>query len=45
MGDTFNCELFIEGEPLYLSQLIHEGQQPMVYVVGKKDGIRFEVKS
>lgn len=45
VGDTFNCELFIEGEPLYLSQLIHEGQQPMVYVVGKKDGIRFEVKS
>ena len=45
VGDTFECDIFIEGEPLYLSQLIHEGRQPMVYVAGKKSGILFEVKS
>lgn len=43
VGDTFRCDIFIEGEPLYLSQLIHEGRPPMVYVVGKKDGIRFSL--
>ena len=45
VGDTFECDIFIEGEPLYLSQLIHEGRPPMVYVAGKKSGILFEVKS
>lgn len=45
VGDTFRCDIFIEGEPLYLSQLIHEGRPPMVYVAGKKDGIRFSVMS
>lgn len=43
IGDTFECDIFIEGEPLYLSQLIHEGRSPMVYVAGKKSGIHFEV--
>lgn len=41
-GDTFRCDLFIEGEPLYMSQLVHEGRPPMVYVVGKVNGIRFD---
>lgn len=45
VGDTFECDIFIEGEPLYLSQLVHEGRQPMVYVAGKKSGIHFEVKA
>lgn len=45
VGDTFRCDIFIESEPLYLSQLIHEGRPPMVYVAGKKDGIRFQLKS
>ena len=45
VGDTFKCDIFIEGEPLYMSELIHEGLAPMVYVAGKKDGIHFEVKS
>lgn len=44
VGDTFRCDIFIEHEPLYLNQLIHEGRPPMVYVAGKKDGIHFEVK-
>lgn len=42
VGDTFECDIFIEGEPLYLSQLVHEGRSPMVYVAGKKSGIHFE---
>ena len=41
-GDTFRCDLFIEGEPLYMSQLVHEGRPPMVYVIGKVNGIRFD---
>ena len=45
VGDTFKCDIFIEGEPLYLSNLVHEGRPPMVYVAGKQSGIRFEVKS
>ena len=45
VGDTFRCDIFIEGEPLYLNQLIHEGHPPMVFVAGKKDGIRFQLKS
>ena len=45
VGDTFRCDIFIESEPLYLSQLIHEGRPPMVYVAGKKDGIRFSLTS
>ena len=45
VGDTFRCDIFIESEPLYLSQLTHEGRPPMVYVAGKKDGIRFQLKS
>lgn len=45
VGDTFECDIFIEGEPLYLSQLVHEGRPPMVYVAGKKSGIHFEVKN
>lgn len=43
VGDTFECDIFIEGEPLYLSQLVHEGRPPMVYVAGKKGGIHFSL--
>ena len=43
VGDTFMCDIFIDGEPLYLSNLVHEGRPPMVYVAGKKDGIRFQL--
>ena len=41
-GDTFECKLFIEKEPLYLYNLIHSGQEIPAYVAGKKDGIYFE---
>ena len=42
VGNTFQCSLFIEGEPLYLDALSQEGYPPIAYVCGKKSGIRFE---
>ena len=41
-GNTFQCSLFIEGEPLYIDNLIQENRPPVAYVCGKKSGIRFE---
>lgn len=43
VGDTFECSIIIEGEPLYLNNLIHNDIPPSLYVVGKKKGIHFEV--
>ncbi len=43
VGDRFNCNLFINHEPLYIDNLIHCGEKPIVYVAGRKDGIIFEV--
>jgi hypothetical protein len=42
-GDTFRCGLIVEGEPLYLSQLIHEAGEPMSYVCGSEGGVKFRV--
>lgn len=44
-GDTFECSLIIEGEPLYLDQLRQDGQQTISYVCGKKSGVLFEFLS
>lgn len=41
-GDTFECSLIIEGEPLYLDNLRQGDQQPIAYVCGKKSGVFFE---
>ena len=46
-GDTFQCIMIIEGEPLYLDQLQHhenenKSSHPMSYVCGLEQGIRFE---
>ncbi len=41
-GDTFECSLIIEGEPLYLDNLRQDGQQPISYVCGNKSGVLFE---
>lgn len=35
VGDTYCCGQFINGAPLYLNRLIHEGSAPMNYVCGK----------
>ena len=43
IGDTFRCHLMIQHEPLYLDEVIHIGQPPMVYVAGQKDGVVIEV--
>ena len=41
-GDTFLCALIVENAPLYLDQLQRKGQPRVVYVCGKKTGVRFE---
>lgn len=42
-GDTFMCGLIIDGEPLYLDDLKHNGSRAMAYVCGQVSGVRFEV--
>lgn len=42
-GDTFTCHLFIEHEPLFLDNLIHNGGTPTAYVAGSDNGVMFEV--
>ena len=42
VGDTFECSLIIEGEPLYLDNLRQDGHPPIAYVCGKKSGVFFE---
>lgn len=41
-GDTFQCSLIVEGEPLFLDSLIQQGKTPIAYVCGKKSGVGFE---
>lgn len=41
-GDTFECSLIVEGEPLYLDNLIQGDCPPIAYVCGKKSGVNFE---
>ena len=42
-GDTFRCGLVVEGEPMYLAQLKHEGGEPVSYVCGREGGVKFIV--
>ena len=39
VGDTFSCHLFIEHEPLFIDNLVHNGSTPVCYVIGRNDGI------
>ncbi|MBQ7690919.1 MAG: hypothetical protein IJT30_07015 [Muribaculaceae bacterium] len=41
-GDTFSCALIIEGEPLYLNNMVRSGEPPVAYVCGKRTGVSFE---
>lgn len=45
-GDTFQCSLIVEGEPLYLDNLrkgdSSSSAKPVAYVCGKKTGVNFE---
>lgn len=42
-GDTFQCGLFIEGEPLYLTCFLHRENPPVVFVLGRKSGVNFSI--
>lgn len=42
LGDTFQCSLIIEGEPLYLDKLIQGNRPPIAYVCGKQSGVMYE---
>ena len=41
-GDTFQCSLIIENEPLYIDNLKQNRFVSTAYVCGKKTGVRFE---
>lgn len=43
VGDTFSCHLFIEHEPLFIDNLLHNNGAPTAYVAGRNNGIMFEV--
>lgn len=48
VGDTFECHLIMEGEPLYLGNLRHNNPDgsvwgPIAYVAGKNGGVKFEI--
>jgi len=43
VGDTFRCGLIMNGEPLYLAQLIHGSNEPMCYVCGSEGGVKCRV--
>ena len=43
VGDTFHVGQIIEGEPLYLQCLVHEGGQPVNYVCGKVGGVKYRL--
>lgn len=42
-GDTFHIGQIIEGEPLYLRCLVHEGGAPTNYVCGREGGVSYQV--
>lgn len=42
-GDTFQCGIIIENEPLYLDNLRQNRFEAPAYVCGKKNGVRFEL--
>lgn len=42
-GDTFTCHQFVADEPLYLSNLQHEGMPPCNYVCGQSGGVKWNL--
>ena len=42
-GDTFQCDIITQGEPLYLNRLIHNGGEPTRYFCGKTNGVRYRI--
>ncbi|MBO7240435.1 MAG: hypothetical protein J6V23_08135 [Bacteroidaceae bacterium] len=43
LNDVFICERIIDGESLLLSNLIHNGSDPVNYICGKKNGVKFQL--
>ncbi len=43
VDDTFRCGLIVEGEPMYLAQLKHEGGEPVSYVCGREGGVKYRL--
>lgn len=39
VGDTFECGFMLLNEPLYVTNLVHEGEVPVAFVMGNKDGL------
>ena len=44
-GDTFMVNQIIDGEPLTLRCLVHEGMAPTNYVCGRVNGVKYRVES
>ena len=42
IGDTFECSLIVEGEPLYIDNLKQGNNRSIAYVCGKKSGVMYE---
>ena len=42
-GNTFHCGLIIEGEQLYLNNLVQEDLRPRTYCCGMRNGVHFRV--
>lgn len=42
-GDRFRCAMIVSGEPLYLDNLVKDGNRPGVYVCGRRTGVTFEI--
>lgn len=43
VGDTFLCGQIIDGEPLTLRCLVHEGASPVNYVCGRVNGVKYRI--
>ena len=44
VGDTFFLTMIIDGEPLYLRCLVHNGASPTNYVCGRLGGVKYKLK-
>lgn len=43
VGDTFLCGQIIDGEPLTLRCLVHEGASPVNFVCGRVNGVKYRI--
>ena len=39
VGNTFQCSMFIQGEPLYIDELVQGNNPPVAFVIGNKRGL------